>query len=68
MVPWHYPLGVDLHAEPRRVRRHHVAVFGHAGDGADYFDGDAGVWPIQNSATGGSGVAIAKSFIGMVCL
>ena len=45
VVPGDYPFVVDLHAEAGGVGGGDVAVFGHghAGDGADFFEGDAGV-------------------------
>ena len=45
MVPWHYPLVLDFHAEAGGVGWDDAAVFGHGHDGygADFFEGDAGV-------------------------
>ena len=45
MIPRHYPLVFDFHAEAGGVGWDDAAVFGHghAGYGADFFEGDAGV-------------------------
>ena len=45
MVPRHYPLVFDFHAEAGGVGGGYAAVFGHghAGYGADFLQGDAGV-------------------------
>ena len=45
MIPRHYPFVLDFHAEAGGVGWDDAAVLGHghAGYGADFFEGDAGV-------------------------
>ena len=57
MIPRHYPLVFDFHAEAGGVGWDDAAVFGHghAGYGADFLQGDAGVGAHPELCHGGFG-------------